>query len=330
VNNDFARRYLLARYQTGGVVVDLESGNYYRVNASAALVCDALRVGGDAERRIAAELGVSNAEAGEIAAEVVAGLEGSAVRGTPQGSYHFYPDQDGYVLRHSDRTVLHVDGASLAIRLPAGGEQPGESQLELYVRALAPKLLFQRGVTVLHASACVADGKLVAFAGVSGAGKTTTARAFAAAGARLVSEDLVVLGTGVRHAEVLTEGEPFVRAWARRIAAMLLADRDRSVPAIDLMGIANGSAARLDKILFLDRARRGGTDLEGRRIEESDALVTLMTHDFLGAKESGEWRRFFEAAVALVGVVQTEELSAPNGVEHLASAAARYTSTWTS
>jgi hypothetical protein len=55
-----------------------------------------------------------------------------------------------------------------------------------------------------------------------------------------------------------------------------------------------------------------------------------MTHDYLGAKEVEEWRRFFEGAVALIAEVETEELSAPNGIEHLASTAARYMSNWTS
>lgn len=323
---DFDRRFLLARYPTGGVVVDLESGNYYRVNPSAALVCDALRVGGDVNGRVAAELRVPIEEAGRIVAEVTAALAAPAVRDTPQGSYHFYPTECGYVLRHAEQTVLEVDGADLGIRLPPGREPPSEAQLELYVRALAPKLLFQRGVTVLHASACVAAGRLIAFAGMSGAGKTTTARAFAAAGAQLISEDLVVLAPHRRGAEVLTEAESFTQAWARHTAVQLLSDPRKTVPLGWLEGVVDGETRQLYQILFLDGIRRAGTGFTTSPLEEPDALISLMTHDFLGAVEAETWRRYFDDARGLLGMIDFQDAQAPDGLEHLLPAAARYIS----
>ena len=63
----------------------------------------------------------------------------------------------------------------------------------MHLRSVVPKLLALRGIRVLHASAVEIDGSLLVFSGQSGAGKTTSAKAFAQAGARLVSEDLLVL-----------------------------------------------------------------------------------------------------------------------------------------
>jgi hypothetical protein len=324
--NDFLNRFLLARYKTGGVVVDLESGNYYLVNATAAVVCDAIRAGGDVEGRSAAELAVPREEAARIVADVVAGLRTPAIRRTPQGSYHFYSAEGGYVLTHGERTVLEVSGLDMSIRLPAGGRSPHEAQLELYVRALAPKLLFQRGVTVLHASACIAAGQLIAFAGVSGAGKTTTAQAFVLAGAHPVSEDLLVLVPGAPHAEVLTDAEPLIQMWARRVSGELLDGRGGPVSSDELAGVVKGSTLRLNRILFLDKSRRSGLDLKQRPLDPSEALATLMTHDFLGAKEVKEWQRFFEAAVELIAVTDAEEATAPEGVDRLLAAATSYIS----
>src|SRR5206468_12508877 len=116
--------------------------------------------------------------------------------------------------------------------------EPGP-KLELYVRSLAPKLLFLRGLTVLHASACAAAGQLVAFSGTSQAGKTTTARAFADAGAALVAEDLVVLAPGSARPEVALEGEARVRAWASATAAAL-AGGARAAASRELAGAAEG------------------------------------------------------------------------------------------
>jgi hypothetical protein len=325
MSDAFGQRYLLASYPTGGVVVDLESGNYYRVNRSAVLVCEAMCAGGDIEGRIAAELQVPRDEARQLLADVAAGLAAPTVRDTPQGAYHFYPAERGYVLVHGARTVLEINGPDLEIRLPTESPIPSKAQLELYVRALAPKLLFQLGFVVLHASACVAAGKVLAFAGLSGAGKTSTARAFAAAGARLISEDLVVVQND-KCAELFVDAEAAIHRWARNLADELLSDPLRMLGPGSLAAFASGATARLDQILFLDQGERSGIEFAGSALMEPDALVSLMTHDFLGAVEPGTWRRFFSGAVALLESADFRKLSTPNGLDHLIPAASRYIS----
>ncbi|MGZ8359812.1 MAG: HPr kinase/phosphorylase [Allosphingosinicella sp.] len=53
--------------------------------------------------------------------------------------------------------------------------------------------IYQRGRLPLHASAVELDGRLVAICGPSGAGKSTLAAAFVARGARVVTDDMLVL-----------------------------------------------------------------------------------------------------------------------------------------
>ncbi len=159
---------------------------------------------------------------------------------------------------------------------------PPRAQLELYVRALAPKILFQRGITILHASACVARGKLIAFAGLSGAGKTTMVRAFADAGARLVSEDLVAFSS-IGQTAVLTDAESLIHRWAERTSLSLLAVPRVPIPSGDLADALGGPTHSLDRILFLDRGRRKGTDLTALKVDEATALIALLQHNFLGS-----------------------------------------------
>jgi hypothetical protein len=325
----FAERYLLARFPTGGVVVDLVSGNYFRVNSSAALICAALSVTAnrvDARARVSGELNISPEEATRAIDDVIAGLSASAVHHEIQGAYHFYPAKVGYGLWHGDKCVLEVDGDDFAIRLAPGAETAPDRQLELYVRAVVPKLLSLRGATVLHASACTFPGKLIGFAGFSGAGKTTAARAFRDAGAQLLSEDLVVVAVRDNNAAMFVEGEAFIQSWARRAAVELHANPRMSLCSHSLVGVVEGSTARLDQILCLDRDRRTGGDFNSRPLEAPEALTALMTHDFLGGIEPETWRRFFTSALALVRVVDVREGWAPDGVERLLSAAARYIS----
>jgi hypothetical protein len=321
----FGQRYLVASYRTGGVVVDLVSGNYYQVNRSAAVVCEALCTGGDVEGRLSAEFHVPREEIPKLIAVVTAELAAPAVRDSPQGAYHFYPTALGYVLVHDERTVLEINGPDLDIRLPPDSPVPSKGQLELYVRALAPKLLFQRGFVVIHASACEVSGKMVAFAGLSGAGKTTTAHAFAAAGATLVSEDLVVIQAD-KHPRVFVEAERAIHSWAQHLADRLTSDPLKPQRPGPLASFAEGVTVRLDQILFLHQAERSGSEFDTFLLSEPDALISLMTHDFLGAVEPYAWRRFFSSAVALLTSVDLRRMSAPSGLGVMLAAASRYIS----
>jgi hypothetical protein len=326
MKEQFSARYALARYPSGGVVIDLSSGNYFRVNRTAALVCDALLQGGSAEDRLADELNVSREEASALIAEVKAGLSGPPVRTTPPGAYHFFPVDDGYVLRHGERTVLEVDQAGATIRLPKNDPLQDPNLLEFYVRALAPKLLFQRGVTVLHASACLTKrGRLLAFAGLSGAGKTTTARTFSAAGLRLVSEDLLIFVPGASERRVALEGEAYVHGWARGITAQHH-QPEGEASCGDLSLSAAGPAAAVETILCLDRSRRAGEQLSARPLDKPDALVALMTHAFLGAREPENWRRYLASTSSLIMAIDVREATAPDGLERLAAAVPSYIS----
>jgi hypothetical protein len=323
----FADRYLLARFSTGGVLVDLVTGNYFRLNRSAALVCDFLRGANDAkeaEDSVSRELKISPEEAAHTIDSVVATLSTPTFHGEIQGPYHFHPSEGGYRLWHGDRCVLEVNAGR--IRLASGAESASETQVELYTRALAPKLLFQKQITVLHASACLISGKLMAFAGLSGAGKTTTARAFRGAGARLVSEDLTLLVQERGFPELVVEGEGFVHSWAKRAATQLLSEPQKSLPSDLLLGATGGSTVRLDRILVLDRNKRKGTEFATSPLSEPDALISLMTHGFLGAVEPEAWRRFFASAITLLETVDVRDVSAPDGIERLVPAATRYIS----
>lgn len=73
-------------------------------------------------------------------------------------------------------------------------------------------LLYLRGVTCLHASAVEIDGAAVAMVGDSGAGKSTTAAAFAHLGYRVLSDDVVTLN---EHGNtfIVHPAYPYIRLW---------------------------------------------------------------------------------------------------------------------
>lgn len=326
---DFADRYLVASFPSGGVVVDLETGNYFRVDSIAAAACAALSDGeaDSAVDKLARHLSVERPHAGRIIADTLKALAAAPVVGTPAGPYHFHREDDGFGLWHDGKRVVVVSDGELEITVPADGRGP---LLEFYMRAVAPKILFIRGVSVLHASACAAHGKLIAFAGMSGAGKTTTARAFVDSGARSISEDLVVLRPGAHRPSVVLDGEARVHAWAKSISARLAAGQAKA-PSTDLFAVADGLHAPLDVVHFLDVSRRhAGSTFELRRMGGPEGLLALMANDFLGDSSRDGWRRYFLLAQSMAASLDLIEANAPTGIPKLAGAARLYMSTWTS
>jgi hypothetical protein len=328
---DIRDRCLLALYPSGGVAINLDTGNYFRLDAMASQICEILTDASvsDPALEIARRLNIPRVRAGIEVADTCAALAAVPTRGTPPGPYHFHPEAGGYGLWHAGTRVLTVSEGDLEIAIAPDAGVASSPLLELYVRALAPKIMFLRGLTVIHASACAHDDVLVAFAGLSGAGKTTTARAFETAGAQLVVEDLAVLQTSGRRPALVLGAEARVHAWAKQ-AADALAGGAASVSSQELATIADSTSAELGAMFFFDARRRDGTEFRLRPLTGPDALLSLMTHDFLGASSPEGWRRFFATAVAIADRTTLLEATAPLGLENLSGAARRQISNWAS
>jgi hypothetical protein len=103
------------------------------------------------------------------------------------------PRRDYLHFVYSDGTEFWLDRKGSTIR----GIWPGQSSLENATSyLLGPILGFVlrlRGVVCLHASAVALADRCVAFVGPAGAGKSTTAAAFARSGRSVISDDIVGL-----------------------------------------------------------------------------------------------------------------------------------------
>jgi len=325
---DFTDRYAIASFSDGGgVLVDLMTGGYFRLNATATLVCSALQATADMEEAIAflaRRMQVSSAEASHFVAVVREGLSQSVPRNAPMTPLLYGRSPDGsWILEENGRPIFAIADERRQVELcvsPAGLEGP----LTFYLQALVPKLLALLDIPVLHAAACRIHDRYVAFSGRSGAGKTTTALTFERGGARLLSEDLLILSIADQRILIHAGGERFARDWARQVAPTVEACPGKPLDYGSLSGAPRGELVPLDAIWFVAEERRLGSELRLRPLSVSDGALALLNNGFLASSYPRQWRDFLHRSQQIAERVELMEATMPSGLDCLESAARRY------
>jgi hypothetical protein len=313
-------RYALVPLANGGLLLDLESGGLFELNATASLVWQLFLDGADAgmiASTIAERHGIAVARA---SADVATVLEPPpAPPALARQDYEFQRTSNGYVQLFRDRPALEIDatGDELALLTPTADRHL--RNLKNNLRAMVPKILSLRGQTVLHASAVVVQGRLVAFSGRSGAGKTTTARALVERGATPVSEDKLLIRAGRDGAFAWRGAEPYLDAWVLQAGITLLAQG--RVSCIDLDEATRGEELPLAEIGFLDVVPREGEALIVTRLGAQAAAAATFRAMFLGTALTTGWRRQLEAAGAIAENVPSYAVKMPDGLGALGRAA---------
>ena len=147
-----------------------------------------------------------------------------------------------------------------------------------------------RGVTCLHASAVVVGDRAIAFVGEPGAGKSTTAAAFARLGYPVLSDDVVVLSDqGDRF--LVQPGYPRVNLWPDSVRALFGSEDalpritptwDKQFLALDQNGYRFQSVpVPLGAIYILGDREAGSTTVVVEEISGSAALTTLVANKYL-------------------------------------------------
>jgi hypothetical protein len=326
----FRERYAVQRFRDGGIVVDLATGTYLRLNVSAAEILSSLEQAdsiGSARLQVAQILGATEGAAERAIQDAMEGLGRLSPRREPLGAFRYFPSQKGgYVLSSngSPRVWISADGTS--VRLAKPDDPIIAARIVEYLRAVAPKLLFLQSVTVIHgaASRTGTGGRVIA--GESGAGKTTTARSFEEAGWGLFAEDMLVVAT-LSPLRVYSVGENVINAWAARSAERLTGSPHEEIEASTLRAASNGEPTAVSEIWFLDGGRReqSGNEICPRRLGETDGALAMMASLFLGAASPTAWRLFLALAGEVASAVPLFEALMPAGLDRLRAAAQRYT-----
>jgi hypothetical protein len=168
-----------------------------------------------------------------------------------------------------------------------------------------------RSVTSLHASAVVCEGKALAFVGMPGAGKSTTAAAMAQRRHAVLSDDIVALSECERR-YYAAPAYPYLSLWPE--AADALYGRGKTLPAfsenydkrrisLDAEAFANEPVA-LRAIFVLQERIVASEAPYIETMTPREALISLVTNTYANLLLNEEMRvREFELLGRLVGAV---------------------------
>ncbi|MGD1806011.1 hypothetical protein ACP6PL_11305 [Dapis sp. BLCC M126] len=139
-------------------------------------------------------------------------LETTTIQRQGKEAYFGGNTQEAYLRWEGVTTFLAKNGDTLIVNPDSDHINP--QLLSLYILSEALGLiLYQRGFFLLHASAVKIGEQVVIFAGPPGAGKSTTAAAFAKCGYTVLADDMVAIKLDATGKAMVVPGFPQIKIW---------------------------------------------------------------------------------------------------------------------
>ncbi len=126
------------------------------------------------------------------------------------GDFHF---------EYDDGTRFQVDAAGTRVWATWNETATVEDTATYLLGPILGFLLRLRGITCLHASAVAVEGRAILLVGPAGAGKSTTAAAFAQLGYAVITDDVAALDE-VGDAFLIRPAYPRVRLWPPSVTSL--------------------------------------------------------------------------------------------------------------
>jgi hypothetical protein len=245
--------------------------------------------------------------------------------GTP--ALRIFQEQELFHLVYFDGMQFWMDrhGTKLWASWPT--ESSAEEAATYILGPVLGLLLRFRGITCLHASAVAIGSSAISFVGAEGAGKSTTAAAFARAGFAAVSDDVVALVE--RDGDFfVSPSYPHLCLWPESVE-MLYGSKDALPPFVSnwekrRLSVANGGARFEDgalplRAIYLLDEIRGEPGPYVEAVTGQTGLLSLVANSFATNMLDSELRASeFRTLSSLVGKVPLRRLFTSKG--HLAPA----------
>ncbi|MCC5636918.1 hypothetical protein LC593_13820 [Nostoc sp. CHAB 5844] len=127
--------------------------------------------------------------------------------------------QEAYIKWPGVATLLAKNGTTLIV--DSDSDEIDPQLLNLYILSEALGLiLYQRGLFLIHASAVKIGEQVVIFAGCPGAGKSTTAAAFAQCGYTVLGDDMVAISLNSTGKAMVYPAFPQIKIWPATVQGL--------------------------------------------------------------------------------------------------------------
>lgn len=175
-------------------------------------------------------------------------------------------------------------------------------------KVVLPFALYLRGYELLHAGSVSTAAGVVAFVGMTRAGKSTFSWALATRGFGHWSDDALALDVGRGATTVPLPFEPGLRGDTRA--------------RLEVLGLTSGEDVRRPSerapLVRIVALRRGASRVECRRLGMGDAVAEILTHVFaFDLDDRPRMARTTRRAMELAAGVGVVELCYPSGMEAL-------------
>jgi hypothetical protein len=222
------------------------------------------------------------------------------------------PESNTYQLCYADGTQFLVDNSGTRVWATWPGDTLTIEDTATYL--LGPIMgfvLLLRGHVSLHASAVEIADSAVAFVGPAGAGKSTTAAAFAALGYRVLAEDVVTLRE-LDDSFIVQPGYPCIRLWPDSVSALygIGADLPKLTPTWDKRFLSlterpyvfQNDPLPLSAIYILSARTEDSDAPSVQSMSKSEALMSLVSNTYVTYLMNAEMRaKEFRLLTQLIG-----------------------------
>lgn len=226
----------------------------------------------------------------------------------------------GHLLVHfSDGLAFLVDRAGREIWGRWNDGLPFDAAAQFLRGPMMSFVLGLHGYVCLHASAVVVDGRALVFTGPPGAGKSTTALAFARGGFQALTDDIVAFSQNGHGFKVLP-GYPRLSVWpvsavigpsAESMPRVIPGEEKRYVN-LDVDGAYHPHATALGAVYVLEPRAAASCELATEALAGAEGVVRLLANNCGSERLSREHRaREFEVLSQVLRQVPVRRLYVP-------------------
>lgn len=236
--------------------------------------------------------------------------------------------KSGFIrMAYADGVVFVMNGLGTQVWVIIPHDQTVEDVSACLLGPVMGVVLRLQGIVCLHASAVAVDGRAIALVGISGAGKSTTAAAFARLGYPVLTDDVLALTDCIDHF-LVRPAYPQVRLWPESVAGLFgSADAlPRMMPGWDKRFLSlqqpgyrfQSESLQLAGLYFLEPRGKSNHASAIEAVNPAEALMTLVSDSFATNFQDKPRRAVeFDLLGRLVATIPLRRISAPDNLAEI-------------